>query len=254
MKRGLGGIVLIGLIALIVIVVVVVFRPTGEEIGEVIPPQIPEITVLSAPTTAEAGQEISFSWRIEGLETTIPHTAIHFDYSSNPGAYDVEVTPGASGYGSLTPDFASGEFSIPDEFSATVTPDQTGTLYYRAHAIIDGKNYWTNERSIAVSEVMQLPSVEEFTIDADDNSFDMDGQDLSSITVSSGSLVKITFLVDPVQVYFGGLDFRGCGQNTGKVAPGGSVTVEFTATSSCDIKSYWPASNRLKDTLQVVVQ
>ena len=98
------------------------------------------------------------------------------------------------------------------------------------------------------------PTVEEFTIEADDNSFSIDGQDVSSITVSSGNMVKINFLVSATQVYFGGLEFRGCEQDTGKVNPGDSEIVTFVAEESCQIRSYWPASNRLKDRLDVIVQ
>jgi len=104
------------------------------------------------------------------------------------------------------------------------------------------------------SEQPTEPTIEEFTIDADDSSFSIDGQDVSSITVSSGSMVRINFLVSAAQVYFGGLDFRGCGQNTGKVNPGDSEIVTFMAVENCQIKSYWPASNRLKDSLDVIVQ
>jgi len=100
----------------------------------------------------------------------------------------------------------------------------------------------------------QQPTTKEFTIEADDKSFSIDGQDVSSITVNSGSMVRIDFLVSATQVYFGGLEFRGCGTDTGKVNPGESTTVMFLATESCTISSYWPASNRLKDRLQVVVE
>jgi len=93
-----------------------------------------------------------------------------------------------------------------------------------------------------------------YTIEADDQGFYIDGQDISSITASSGATVKISFKVRSKGVYFGGLDFRGCGQTTAKVSPGSSTTVEFTPTSSCTITSYWPVSNRVKDNLQVIVQ
>ena len=97
------------------------------------------------------------------------------------------------------------------------------------------------------------PSVKVFVIEADDGGFYMNGADTSSISASSGENLKITFNVRTTNVYYGGLDFRGCGQQTDRVSPGGSTTVEFTATNTCTITSYWPSSSRVKDNLQVVV-
>ncbi len=97
------------------------------------------------------------------------------------------------------------------------------------------------------------PSVKEFFIEADDRGFYINGADIGSISAGSGEALKITFNVRTTNVYYGGLDFRGCGQETDRVSPGGSTTVEFTATSTCTITSYWPSSSRVKDNLQVVV-
>lgn len=97
------------------------------------------------------------------------------------------------------------------------------------------------------------PVATAFLIEADDRGFYIDGNDVSSISDGSGEALKITFNVRTQNVYYGGLDFRGCGFLTEKVSPGGSIIVEFTPTSTCTITSYWPSSNRVKDRLQVVV-
>jgi len=97
------------------------------------------------------------------------------------------------------------------------------------------------------------PSVKEFLIEADDRGFYINGADTDSISAGSGETLKITFNVRTQNVYYAGLDFRGCGLNTGKVSPGGSKIVELTAASTCTITSYWPSSDVVKDRLQVVV-
>ncbi|MDP3991886.1 MAG: hypothetical protein Q8P79_00030 [Nanoarchaeota archaeon] len=97
------------------------------------------------------------------------------------------------------------------------------------------------------------PSVKEFSIEADDSGFYIDGADIGSISAGSGETLKITFNVRTTNVYYAGLDFRGCGKTTEKVSPGGSTLVEFTAASTCTITSYWPSSGVVKDRLQVVV-
>lgn len=98
-----------------------------------------------------------------------------------------------------------------------------------------------------------LPTVKEFTIEADDKGFYIDNKDISSIPASKGNVVKITFTVREAGTYYGGLDFRGCGQDTPDTKPGASVEVQFTAESTCTITSYWPASNVPKDSMQVIV-
>jgi len=94
-----------------------------------------------------------------------------------------------------------------------------------------------------------LPSINEFTIEADDS-----GLYPSSIEINKGDRVKITFVVRSQGTYSGGLDFRSdIWGDTGKVKPGESTTVEFTADETFQFKSYWPASNKLKATGTVEV-
>lgn len=104
-----------------------------------------------------------------------------------------------------------------------------------------------------ISQEQPPPTTKEFTIEADDSGFYKDGQMISSIQTSNGDMVKITFQVRSQGVYYGGLDFRGCGQNSGGTVPGGSTIVQFTADSTCTITSYWPSSGVVKSNLQVIV-
>ena len=97
------------------------------------------------------------------------------------------------------------------------------------------------------------PSVTKLTIEADDDGFYMGGQDINSISATQGENLEITFNVRTTRVYYAGLDFKGCGIDTGKVAPGASETVQVVASNTCTITSYWPSSGVVKDTLQLVV-
>jgi hypothetical protein len=104
------------------------------------------------------------------------------------------------------------------------------------------------QEEIAEPPVQQ--PVKQFTIEGDD-----DGLYPNSITVNKGDKVRITFKVRSSNVYYGGLDFRaGPWGDTGKILPGGSTVVEFTAVETFQFKSYWPASNRLKATGNVIVR
>lgn len=81
------------------------------------------------------------------------------------------------------------------------------------------------------------------------NKFSVEGDDSglypSSLDVEKGE-VEITFTALSKNVYYGGLDFKSDYFDTGKVAPGESKTVSFTATKSFSYKSYWPASGVVK--------
>lgn len=111
----------------------------------------------------------------------------------------------------------------------------------------------TLQGEVAPSQQPSSPIMKEFTIEADDRGFYMDGQSIFSVSVNKSNIVKITYQVRLQNVYYGGLDFRGCGQISGGTKPGGSTTIQFTADSTCTITSYWPASNVIKDSMQVIV-
>ncbi|MDP3992158.1 MAG: hypothetical protein U1B79_01155 [Candidatus Pacearchaeota archaeon] len=111
----------------------------------------------------------------------------------------------------------------------------------------------TGEQQAGGTQPEMQPSITEFSIEADDYGFYMNGAEISSISANLGEALEITFNVRTTNVYYAGLDFRGCGLNTGKVSPGSSKTVEFTMQDACTITSYWPSSGVVKDRLQVSV-
>lgn len=98
------------------------------------------------------------------------------------------------------------------------------------------------------------PTTEQYTIAADDYGYYQGSQTISSLQVGKGNSVQITFQVSATKVYYGGLDFRGCGQTTGTIAPGGTTNFSFTAESTCTITSYWPTSGVVKANLQIIVK
>lgn len=112
----------------------------------------PSVTNFEVKDEVRTGKKFKVSWRVNGPKKIfITHTAVHYGSESKPGDFGLDVTPAAAGYSSLTSDFASGSFKIPKKFKAEITAsDAEGTLYMRAHAIIDGKHYWTAEKKVSV--------------------------------------------------------------------------------------------------------
>jgi hypothetical protein len=101
------------------------------------------VDILNAPDTAVPGKSFDVIWKVNSPgEKTISNTAIH--YGSQSEAEPLMITS----YPKLTP-IQSG--TIPANFSAKIIINSTGITYFRAHAIIDGVNYWSLEKILTVS-------------------------------------------------------------------------------------------------------
>ncbi len=229
---------------------------TGQQTTEQ-PEESVSVAITSAPSSARVGDKITFSWGVEGPSTTIPHTAVHYDYAPHSNVFE-GTTPQGSGYPQFTQDFAQGQFNIPRTFTASITAEKAGTLYYRGHAIVNGEQYWTEEKSIYIAAekpkeqpTQKMPTNIDYTLEADDNGFYTDGgRKISSIIVDKNREVNILFKVRTNDVYHEGLDFKGCGMNTG-AKPGESAVLGFVANNPCTITSYWPLNGVAKQTLEI---
>lgn len=120
-------------------------NPTPTEQQTIIPSIQPTVTILSAPLTANTNEDIYIDWVINSYPGTTSHTAIHYGSYSVPNPTGPNDYPGASKYiGADKP------VNIPGEFSTTIKILQSGIYYYRAHTVINGKDYWSNERMITI--------------------------------------------------------------------------------------------------------
>jgi len=106
------------------------------------------VEILKAPATAEASKSFEISWRVNSPEQkTIPHTAVHY----GPDSKSEPLT--LTSYPTLT---LVQNGTIPADFSTNITIGKTGIIYFRAHAIIDGTNYWSDEKMITVTVPMNV--------------------------------------------------------------------------------------------------
>jgi hypothetical protein len=109
------------------------------------------VVVLTAPATAVAGQGFVVSWRVNNpTQVTIPHTAVHYGPDSKSEPLTLKSYP------NLTP-VQNG--TIPADFSSNITISQPGIIYYRAHAIIEGANIWSDERTITITAPANVSSM-----------------------------------------------------------------------------------------------
>lgn len=122
------------------------------------------LTIVDAPAQADVGEEVTFTWRIEGDETSTDHTAVHFSLASTADQDEV----GLDDFDALT-EVQTGD--VPDTFEATFEMPFPGIVYFRAHTIIDGANYFSNEQTVQVEgtpmEVLESPAQVEAGSDFD---------------------------------------------------------------------------------------
>lgn len=205
-----------------------------------------KISIISIPSTAQTGSSFNVGWKIESNEQkSITHTAVHYGTTSSPGALPKDIAPSNSGYPNIAGLVTSA--TIPFIFSTTInTPSQETIFYLRAHVVVDGKNYWSEEKAVNIVKGVQT---RQFTIEADDA-----GIYPNMIEVNKGDNVMITFNVRSTNVYYGGLDIKSSQFETGTIMSGSSKTVTFTADQGFTFSSFWPATGVKKADAQVVVK
>ncbi|MFC1647101.1 hypothetical protein ACFL1A_02325 [Patescibacteria group bacterium] len=122
------------------------------------------VTFVDLTTEIIEGGVATFSWNVNGPAMTIHDTAIYLGPKSTSGHLTTSVTPDESGYSAFIPDFIDGNFAIPLRFVASIDISQPQKYFARAYAFIDGKHFWSDERSFNVTvmpkheiKVVQFP-------------------------------------------------------------------------------------------------
>lgn len=120
-------------------------QPTTSSLVDV------KISFVDIPSTVKPSSKFVVKWGVDSnQQKNITHTAVHYGNKSVQGDLSTDVTPSNSGYPDLTPEYVSGVNKIPNEFNTAMVLENKGTIYARAHVIVDGKNYWSDEKSIKV--------------------------------------------------------------------------------------------------------
>jgi len=92
----------------------------------------------------------TFTWTVNGPPKTISTTTVYYGTDSSPGPLSKTVVPADVRYSGMLKDFMEGTYAIPLVFVGNANFSSSGTYYYRAYAVIDGKNYWSDERTLTV--------------------------------------------------------------------------------------------------------
>ena len=208
----------------------------------------PTIGLTNFPETAYTNTPFSVIWEIRSdRQVDIPHTAVHY------GVLPVANPQAATDYPSAGKYL---EGTIPGSFNDGITIASSGIYYFRVHAIVDGKDIWTDERKITVVAPSTSTTVREIYLKADDSGFyDKNDEPVTQISAKLGERLRITFKTLTSNVAFGGLQYKSgdFDFDTGKVSPGKEEEVEITINDRGEIMSYWPGSEKLKATLTIAL-
>lgn len=113
------------------------------EADEPEPPSL-TVTLTTAPTEATAGSPIEVAWNVSGGSGEIDHTGFHWANTS------VADPQSPADYGNTTG--AQEPAQIPGSFNGSFTIEQAGTIHARAHALVNGTHFWSEETTITVTE------------------------------------------------------------------------------------------------------
>ncbi len=111
------------------------------------------ITLISVPKELTEGDNTTFTWSVNGLPTTIHTSAIYYGTTSDSGALTKNASPDDTSYTGVVKDFIQGSYDIPLQFVGNARYAKPGTYFFRGYALINGKHYWTEERTFIVKPI-----------------------------------------------------------------------------------------------------
>ncbi len=205
------------------------------------------IKILSAPAMANANEQIVVSWKIDSEQRQTNNTAVLYGPNKVPNPKNSADYPDSTsslcGYPAC---------SIPNPFSARFEISNAGTYFFRAHAIVEGKDIWSEERAILINPAEPVRETKSFSIVADDNGYYVNNK-IDSIAVKKGSEIEILFMVKSFGVEQAGLYFSGCGKKVSGI-PANSVQMSFIVENDCTISSFGASTNEKKADLLIKTQ
>ena len=109
-----------------------------------------EIKVVDFPEKVRLHENAAFTWEISGPKNKTSYTVIAGGKESKGGrlasAIDIQATP----YKVLVSEFIHIENDVPLRFIGNTAFSQAGIFYFRALAVINNKNIWSDEYSLTV--------------------------------------------------------------------------------------------------------
>lgn len=112
-----------------------------------------KISFIDSPKEVTEGGQATFTWTIDGPPKTIHKSVVYFGTVDTDGILTKDIAPAETKYTDSVKDFIAGDYVIPMRFVGNATIAKPGKYYVRVYALIDGDNYWSEERNFTVMPV-----------------------------------------------------------------------------------------------------
>lgn len=111
------------------------------------------IALIDGPGELVEGDVGTFTWYVGGLSTSIRTTTVYYGITDHPGTLSTNIKPEDTRYTEALKDFLQGDYAVPLRFVGNINQLTPGTYFYRAYASVDGKHYWSEERTFVVKQI-----------------------------------------------------------------------------------------------------
>lgn len=207
------------------------------------------IKMESGLDTSSINVPIILKWSISSDKPgSTQHTSVHY------GKVSVPAPSSPSDYG-FSGKVLSGD--LPGNFSDSVTIQEPGIYYMRAHTVVEGRHFWDDEKTLIVLNPSLQNSIRTITLSGGDNDFIMNNEAApATIPARFGENLRVKFKTPSKSMDPEGMTYRSDIYNfdTGNVGPGSETEVEFTAYLSGLITSHRTSTNELVGTIFVTVE
>lgn len=110
------------------------------------------VAKIIAPTAADANTLIGLDWDLTAPDnTTATETSVYWGLESKANAPANEQTaPSDMNYPNTTTEYTQGTFAVPGSFETNLLTPEGGTLFFRVHARMNDRHYWSAEQTIVI--------------------------------------------------------------------------------------------------------
>jgi plastocyanin len=113
---------------------------------------VPNISFVTGPSIANTGDSVPISWYVYSGKGTTSNVQVVYGLSS---VLDPQTI---NDYQLASDNVCSGGCSIPDFMSTNLEFNDPRVYFYRIHATVNGKDFWSSEQSITINQPISQPT------------------------------------------------------------------------------------------------
>lgn len=202
-----------------------------------------KIQLVKMPVEIKPAKEISFIFGIDAAQQ-IKVSSVVLEYGSESDNYAFSSQNICSVY---CP--APGLFSIKSVFNSP------GKYFYRIRATVDGKTYFSEERSFDVdSRISNEVHEENYFVQTTKEGLISNGAPVSELVLTKNDDINIHLSAFDLSNDVDSIYFKGCGKTSERLVQGQETVINFVAYADCSITLFENPNNTRKESLRIRVR